>query len=525
MPARGKARFHLRVWISVIAIAFVFSASSLCIITFDNVRDYRNLDQKMAESNVLMTSKAYSEYVLRIIQKIDQTSQIILSEYREGHAPLDSIVKSASSIIMPEYLFQVSVVNKNGFLIFSNLSKVTEPIDLSDREHFRIHLEDKRDFLYISKPVLGRVSRKWSIQFTRKIINKQGEFDGVIVLSVDPSYLANFSNSVLLGERDAIGLSRYDGAILSRVVGGIYQEQYFGTVIGSRPYMSALAPDAGVYEAESPVDGVQRFVGYQKLRDYGLVAVALFDKEAAFARSDQALSTAYLIVGAGTFLLALASLASALAIRAVLHEYVIEQTMNAELRTAHDELAVAHACLKMREEELVVLSETDPLCRIANRRRFMTVADAELIRHRRYRRIFSLLILDVDHFKAINDTHGHGVGDAVLVALANTIKTRLRETDTFARIGGEEFAVFLPETDVNGALSLAEDMRQAVSRTCIDAGEGRTVSLTVSIGIACSHRDSASVSDILNNADHALYAAKRGGRNRSMVEGNHTLPV
>ncbi|WP_376959520.1 sensor domain-containing diguanylate cyclase [Azospirillum sp. A26] len=525
MPVRKKARFHLRVWIPTIAVAFVLSTFSLWILVLDNVENYRKLDQQMVESDARMMSKAYHEYILRVVQKIDQTSQIILSEYREGHAPLDSIVKSASSIIMPDYLFQVSVVDKSGYLIFSNLNKISERIDLSDREHFRVHLEDKRDFLYISKPVLGRVSRKWSIQFTRKIFNNIGEFDGVIVLSVDPSHLANFSNSVLLGERDAIGLSRDDGTILSRVVGGTYQEQYFGTVIGSRPYMSALVPDAGVYESKSPVDGVQRFVGYQKLRDYGLVAVALFDKEAAFTRSDQALSTAYLIAGVGTFLLALASLASALAIRAVLHEYVVEQTMNAELRNAHDELAVAHSSLKMREEELVVLSETDPLCRIANRRRFMAVTEAELIRHRRYRRTFSLLVLDVDHFKAINDAHGHGVGDAVLVALANTIKTRLRETDTFARIGGEEFAVFLPETDVKGALAVAEDIRQTVSETCIDAGKGQSVDVTVSIGIACSRSDSASVSDILNSADRALYAAKRGGRNRSMVEGNRTLPV
>lgn len=199
--------------------------------------------------------------------------------------------------------------------------------------------------------------------------------------------------------------------------------------------------------------------------------------------------------------------------------------MNAELRATHQELELAHASLKRREEELVFLSETDALCRVANRRRFMAVAESELTRHRRYGRTFSILVLDVDHFKAINDTYGHSVGDVVLVTLSDRIRARLRATDTFARIGGEEFAVFLPETDTESALSLAEELRSTVSADRIDAGNGQSVDVTISIGISSSRSGPATVSDLLNSADHALYAAKREGRNRSVIDENLTLPI
>ncbi|KAF1853937.1 hypothetical protein Lal_00005148 [Lupinus albus] len=508
-------RFHLAVWIPAIAIAFAISTTFLWLFLINNVRDFQNLDRQIAEDNALMMAKAYQEYMLRSIQQIDQAAQFIVSEYEKNHDQLSSIITHTSSIINTDYLFQVSILDKDGFLKFSNLRNVNDKIDLSDREHFRVHLTNSQDFLFISKPVLGRVSKKWSIQFTRKMFNDRGDFDGVIVLSVEPSRFALFSDSVSFQERDAIALLRVDGTILSRVVGGKYQEQYLGAVMQSLPFMNALALDSGVYDSDSPIDGIQRIVGYQKLRDYGLVALALFDEEAAFARSNQARSTAYRIGGVGTFLLALASLASGLAIRAILHEYVIEQTMNAELRATHQELELAHASLKRREEELVFLSETDALCRVANRRRFMAVAESELTRHRRYGRTFSILVLDVDHFKAINDTYGHSVGDVVLVTLSDRIRARLRATDTFARIGGEEFAVFLPETDTESALSLAEELRSTVSADRIDAGNGQSVDVTISIGISSSRSGPATVSDLLNSADHALYAAKREGRNRS----------
>ncbi|WP_158284570.1 sensor domain-containing diguanylate cyclase [Azospirillum sp. TSO35-2] len=525
MAVPDRTRHRRNAWLSVLVVAFVVSTASLWMFVLHNIGTYRDLDRQVAETNARMTAKAYQEYVLRTIRQIDQAAQFMRKEYVKSPGNLAESVQEISTILSSDLLFQVAVISRNGRLTFSNLQAVTESIDLSDREHFRVHLEEDRDFLFISRPLLGRVSQKWTIQFTRKIFDDRGDFIGVIVLSVDPYYFGRFSETVSLGEQDVIALLRSDRTVMSRVVGGNYDQKYLGTVIEPRPYMDPLAPDSGVYETASAIDGIKRFVGYQKIRQYGLFVVSLIDRDAAFLRSDRAVFNGVLIGVAGTLLLILASLAFGVAIWAVFNDYRTVRTMNVVLKKAHDELETVNNALKQREEELVVLSETDPLCRISNRRRFMSVSEAELVRHRRYGRIFSLFILDIDHFKSVNDTHGHSAGDAVLVGITHVIQKRLRESDTFARIGGEEFAVFLPETDVAGALVVAEDLRQSVAATTIDIGGDRCVAVTVSIGIACLDNGQSSVSDILNRADKALYAAKRDGRNRSVVDGMCTVPT
>lgn len=504
---------------------FVASTAVLWIFVFHNIGTYRDLDRQVAETNAQMMAKAYHEYLIRTIRQIDQAALLMRSEYSRKSKDMASIAQEVFSILNSDFVFQVAIVGRDGRLSFSNLQRMTDRVDLSDREHFRVHLEREGDFLFISKPLLGRVSQKWSIQFTRKIFNDRGEFDGVIVLSIDPYFLGRFAETVSLGDKDVIALLHQDRTVLSRALGRNYDERHLGKVIEPRPYTEPFAPDSGVFDGASPIDGIQRIVGYQKLRQYGLFVVAMVDQEEAFARSTHAALLGYLIGVVGTVLLTLASLASGLAIWTIFREYATVQTMNAELKAAHEDLEETHRALKRREMELVLLAETDPLCRIANRRRFMSVAEAELVRHRRYRRKFSIIILDVDHFKAVNDDHGHTAGDAVLVGIAQVIQNRLRESDTFARIGGEEFAIVLPETDRRGALVVADNLRQAVAGTRIDLDGDRSVTITISIGIASLDEDHTTVSDILNRADKALYSAKGNGRNRVVLDTGCGLRV
>jgi diguanylate cyclase (GGDEF)-like protein/PAS domain S-box-containing protein len=155
----------------------------------------------------------------------------------------------------------------------------------------------------------------------------------------------------------------------------------------------------------------------------------------------------------------------------------------------------------------------DHLTGIANRRAFFDAAETELQRWRRMPRPLSLLLIDADHFKNINDRHGHPVGDAVLHHIAGQMSATFRQVDVVARIGGEEFAVLLPSADLASALRVAERLRAtlAAQRAATDAGP---VGCTVSIGVATMDDQTASVDALLKRADEALYAAKNGGRNR-----------
>lgn len=172
---------------------------------------------------------------------------------------------------------------------------------------------------------------------------------------------------------------------------------------------------------------------------------------------------------------------------------------------------------KREEDDLRSAATRDFLTGVYNRRAFDDVAREELSRWQRGRDPLALLIIDADHFKKVNDTFGHGTGDIVLQTLARTIQDQVRELDVVARLGGEEFVVILPSTDVSGARAAAERIRQSVERLRVPAPEDKIVRFTVSVGIAEASRDAASVELLLHRADDALYEAKRRGRNRSVV--------
>ncbi len=171
---------------------------------------------------------------------------------------------------------------------------------------------------------------------------------------------------------------------------------------------------------------------------------------------------------------------------------------------------------KRMEEELREMATTDGLTKLTNWRHFMELARRELDRARRYQVPVSLLMLDVDRFKSVNDRFGHDAGDKALTALADIGRESLRDVDVFARIGGEEFSVLLPETDLNGAMEAAERLRLAVEQTAISTDQAKLY-LTISVGVAQADMQKPDLDTLMKQADTSLYKAKENGRNR--VEG------
>jgi diguanylate cyclase (GGDEF)-like protein/PAS domain S-box-containing protein len=168
------------------------------------------------------------------------------------------------------------------------------------------------------------------------------------------------------------------------------------------------------------------------------------------------------------------------------------------------------------ERELRRLAVTDPLTGAFNRRQFMRRAREEIDRSRRYHTGLTLLMMDIDHFKAVNDTFGHDAGDQVLKGLVAESMKQLRTSDIFCRLGGEEFAAILTHTVPDQGRLAAERLRQALQALAVETAAG-TVRFSVSIGVAAMLQDGLSLEEIMKKADNALYDAKQQGRNRVVL--------
>ena len=178
------------------------------------------------------------------------------------------------------------------------------------------------------------------------------------------------------------------------------------------------------------------------------------------------------------------------------------------------ERKLAQAALLASEEKLQVLASTDPLTELPNRRQFIARLEEEFARVRRLsNQRCSIMMLDLDHFKRINDTYGHAMGDAVLQHFAQLTHKAFRSIDMTARVGGEEFAVILPGSDLATARKSAERLRDIVAKTPL-VQDGKTIPVTVSIGVATIIPSDSEADQTLIRADEALYRAKENGRNQ-----------
>lgn len=166
---------------------------------------------------------------------------------------------------------------------------------------------------------------------------------------------------------------------------------------------------------------------------------------------------------------------------------------------------------ELYEGELYLAATTDPLTSIANRRQFLGLGRREIQLQIAREKPLSLVVFDLDHFKSVNDEHGHAAGDAALKHFTELCAEQFRETDIFARLGGEEFGLILPSVNLDKATRMTEQLRDVVSNTPLEF-DGKTINLTVSVGIA-TWTEGADIDQLLSEADKALYLAKNSGRN------------
>ncbi|HEY0843829.1 MAG TPA: EAL domain-containing protein [Noviherbaspirillum sp.] len=221
-----------------------------------------------AERDGANLARAFAEQARASLRGIDLSLLRLREEWRDHPAQFKEAVLRQQDYFANELIFQVAVIDADGMLVYSNLATQTAPVSLADREHFRIHRDRKTDQLFISKPLLGRVSKRWSIQFTRPILGDNQQFMGVIVMSVAPEYFSRFYDTLHLGRDSVVALIRSSGEFLARAP---HPEHGMGKSLSGRSFLSADAPESGSMRVAAQTDAIERIFSWRQLREFGLV--------------------------------------------------------------------------------------------------------------------------------------------------------------------------------------------------------------------------------------------------------------
>ncbi len=452
-------------------------------------------DIKDAERTSQSFTMVFEENVLRSIDELDSVLFYLRHniEARKGTMDYNSILHSVD--IPGDIIVQVSIIDAAGVMRASSAGPQPAPlIDLSDREHFKAQLESKEDRLFISKPLIGRVSGKWSVQLSRRFSNNDGTFGGVVVVSLDPEHFTNFYEKVDLASSGSIAMIGVDGVV--RAAGGQADSFRMGQDIrGTELFARIQSRSNTAFKESDSATGHTRLVALRKVKGHPLWVSVSLDEDEVLAGSYAELRTECIAI----FFLTLVTLAAM--------ELLLRSEAGVQQKSRELEAAL---------ETTGRLASEDSLTNLLNRRGFHSALAEIHDQSRSAVRVsgqidYAILLLDLDRFKIINDTLGHRIGDLLLQQTAERLKSALRSTDILARLGGDEFAVIVRYAKTRTALGDLADCLIKTMRETFEL-EGYRVQTSISVGIAVSPADGESAGDLLVAADLALYAAKEHDR-------------
>jgi len=385
------------------------------------------------------------------------------------------------------FIGSMLVLDAEGNIILDSANDVPRKGNFADRKYFTVHRDNPNVGLYVSDPFASRLrAGMLIIALSRRISNPDGSFAGIALIGLNLDYFHHLFAGLSLGQHGSMSLIGKDGIMVMR-------QPYNVSIVGRDISKAATfrrfqtAPEGSFSETAS-IDGVRRLYYFKNLPTLPLIImVAEAEQEIYAAWRHRAVLIGALVVTFGAAFIALSVM------------------LSGQLRR------------RMRaESELVLLARTDGLTGLNNRRSFGEVLDREWRRARRAHSVFSLLFVDVDRFKAYNDTYGHQAGDDALAAVARCIGDNIRRpADTAAHYGGEEFVVLLPDTPQTGAAQIAERIRAAIDDLALEHAGSEYGRVTASIGLATWTPDQDDEpSAVIKEADEALYYAKLTGRNK-----------
>jgi len=353
-------------------------------------------------------------------------------------------------------------------------------VDASQREWCRLTRAEPQRETFVSHMYLSKTGRP-SVTQVRRFPRTSSGLHGLAGIAVDLEFFSKWLDRVPIGQHGAIAIADTWLSLLAR--NPVAPEQLGKTV--NHPLLKAFIASNESYttfHSRSLLDGTNRLYGVRKVENLPFIIVfgeADADWMAGWRQRAYAEMLALLLIWGMALL--------------ILREYWV---------------------LLRQQDELSQMANTDSLTGVANRRYFIAMAEMELKRAQRQNARLSILMLDIDHFKQINDTHGHAVGDRAILAFATTCKNVLRSIDLLGRFGGDEFVILLPNTGPEGAMLVAERLRQEIETNAISNDKGTKLSMTSSIGVTIVGPDATDIDAALAKADIALYRAKQTGRNR-----------
>lgn len=272
LPSRQAPFWLSKVIITLLALVFLWGG-----IVLNLIQNHRNTERE-AYTDTRNLTRAIEENLARTIEAVDQQLLRLRELYIRDHTLFERTVTGPARDLLPSLTLQVGIIDRSGALQFTSLGPITAPLDLSDREHFRAHLPDSADFLFISKPVLGRVSNSWVLQFSRKILDIDGRFDGVIVASFDPQWLSRFHASLDLGPSSffIVGL---DGVLRTSAPS---VDDVGKDLSGSRLFDEAKRQKQGGFRGQAVPGSPESFISYRTLSEFPLIVAVGLEADAVF---------------------------------------------------------------------------------------------------------------------------------------------------------------------------------------------------------------------------------------------------
>jgi diguanylate cyclase (GGDEF)-like protein len=496
----------LVVWITTIAFIGVLAGALYYskADTEQRISEQVTTVAQMAAGRVAMTFDNTDRLLLAVIGDLRATG----IDFTHRVAQIDRSAAQnllARSTAWNPGVASLALIDANGRVLIDSRGSANA-ISVAAQPYFLQLTSEAQESPVISNAMSDPFSGVWGVTMGRRLVSADGRFEGALVAHLELNKnFARFSQSLTDSDKDLIALRHVDSGLLAEF-----------PVAGDRltedpDLLKALQGGtfAGVAYSNSALDGITRLVAYRKILGYRLYVV--------YGKNVDELLVTWRYELLAVVIAALLGLGGSAIVTVSLRR---QMALTAQLETVRSHLKDSNHALRSALAASELIAAKDQLTGLWNRRTFDYRLHEAVAHRQRHSGTFSLLLIDMDHFKNINDRYGHSTGDEALKRFADVLHERLRQNDVDARWGGEEFAVLADGADLERAFVLAEQIREAVENSDF-AGIPK---LTVSIGLA-EYQSGENGEQLLNRADNALYEAKRTGRNRVAAAGGGRLPA